>query len=104
MQTIIILLDPAKLENADTGLSYVVPVEIEKATGSKVTDNGFDFLDNDRMGIWLAAENAEEYSPAVIKILKENKFCDNDLSLTAEIYISEKDCDELENCRKVYPV
>lgn len=103
MQTIIIILDSEKLANPVTDLSYYVPVEVEKATNDKVYDNGFEYFDDDRMGIWLETENAEEYYPAVIKLFKEKELCGNDLSLTAEVYISEEDCAELENCRKVYP-
>ena len=103
MQTIIILLDPKNLENPVTDLSYNVPVEIEKATGNKVYDNGYDYLDNDIMMICLETENAEEWYPKVLKLLKEKDFYGNDLSKTAEIYISEEECADLEECCKVYP-
>lgn len=33
MQTIIVLLDPGKLENADMDLSYCVPDRIEEVSG-----------------------------------------------------------------------
>lgn len=104
MQTIIIVLDPENLENPVTDLSYCVPVEMENATNDKVSDNGFEYFDDDRMGIWLETENAEEYYPKVIKVLKDKKICDNDLSLTAEVYISEEECAEVDKCRKVYPM
>ncbi len=104
MQTIIIVLDPEKLENPVSDLSYCVPVEMENATDDKVRDNGFEYFDDDRMGIWLETENAEEYYPKVIKVLKDKNICDNDLSLTAEVYISEEDCADLEKCQKVYPM
>ncbi|MDE6579362.1 MAG: hypothetical protein K2K41_02385 [Ruminiclostridium sp.] len=103
MQTIIILLDPKKLENPVTDLSYNVPVEIEKATDNKVYDNGYDYLDNDIMALWLETENAAEWYPKVLELLKERDFCGNDISKTAELYISESECAKLENCRKVYP-
>ena len=38
-----------------------------------------------------------------IRLIKEEKFADNDLSETAEIYISETENAELDSCRKVYP-
>lgn len=103
MQTIIIVLDPKKLENPVTDLAYVVPEKMEKATNDKVSDNGFEYFDDDRMGIWLETENAEEFYPKVIEVMKKRKICKNDLSLTAEIYISEEDCAEFEKSRKVYP-
>ena len=103
MQTIIILLDPRKLENPDTDIFYKVPIEVENATENKVYDNGYDFLDHDRLVIWLETENAEQWYPKVLDILMEKEICGNDLSKTAEIYISEEECAELEKCRKVYP-
>ncbi len=103
MQTIIILLDPKKLENPVTDLSYAVPVEIENATGNKVYDNGYDYLDNDIMMICLETENAEEWYPKVLELLKEKNICGNDLSETAEVYISESECADLDECRRVYP-
>lgn len=104
MQTIIILLDPSKLKNPDTSLSYLVPAEAEEFTENKVYDNGFEFFDDDIMGIWLETENAEKYYPEIIRLLKEKEFCGNNLSLTAQILISEKECAEREDCRIVYPV
>lgn len=104
MQTIIIVLDPKKLANPVTDLAYAVPVEMEKETDDKVSDNGFEYFDDDRMGIWLETENAEEFYPKVIKVMKNKEICGNDLSLTAEVYISKEDCAEFEKCRRVYPV
>lgn len=36
MQTIIVLLNPGKLENADMDLSYSVPDRIEEVSGSLI--------------------------------------------------------------------
>jgi len=55
------------------------------------------------MGIWLSAESAKESVPGIVKLLQEEQFLENDLSTSAEIYISEKDAEEFENCTRVYP-
>lgn len=103
MQTIIIKLDSRKLENPVTDIPYELSENLESYSGQKITDNGYDYLsDSHEMGIWLSAENAEESYPAVIDYIKSNRVCGNDLSLSAEIFISENECDDLENCRKVY--
>jgi hypothetical protein len=103
MQTIIIKLHPEKLENADLDLRYLVPDRIEEISNGLVQDNGYDYLENNTLGLWLKTESAISTYPMIIKLFREEKIIENDLSLSAEIYISEKDTDELENCRLVFP-
>lgn len=108
MQTIIVLLYPGKLENPDMDLCYCIPERIEEVTNGMVSDNGYDFLDAKEgqpgplMGIWLKTETASEHWPVIRKLLQEEKFKGNDLS-SAEIYISDEDTDDIENCTLVYP-
>lgn len=109
MQTIIIVLNPGKLENPDMDLCYCVPERIEEVSGGAIQDNGYDYLDTEKgqsgplMGIWLKTESAEENLPIIIKLFQDERFKGNDLSMSAEIYISENDTDELENCTLVFP-
>ena len=109
MQTIIIVLDPGKLENPDMDLCYCVPERIEEVSGGAIQDNGYDYLDTEKgqpgplMGIWLKTESAEENLPIIIKLFQNEKFKENDLSVSAEIYISENDTEEIENCTLVFP-
>lgn len=95
MQTIIIKLDSRKLENPVTDIPYELSENLE-------TYDGFEYLSDYEMGIWLSAENAEKSYPTVIDYIKINRICGNNLSLSAEIFISENECDDLENCRKIY--
>lgn len=109
MQTIIVLLDPGKLENADMDLSYCVPDRIEEVSGSLIRSNGYDFIDTEDgepgplMGIWLEVENASENWHIVSELLQKEKFKGNNLSMSAQIYISENDTDDIENCTLVFP-
>lgn len=103
MQTIIVLLDSRKMENPDLDVITLLPVRVEEVTDNKVYDNGFDYIDDDIIGVWLETENAEEGVKSVIELIKTEKFADNDLSKSAEILISEEDCAETEKCRKVFP-
>ena len=108
MQTIIIVLNPGKLENPDMDLCYCVPERIEEVSGGAIRDNGYDYLDTEKgqpgplMGIWLKTESAEENLPIIIKLFQDEKFKGNDLSMSAEIYISENDTEEIENCTLVF--
>lgn len=107
MQTIIILLDPAKLTNPDLDLRYKIPDSIGKVTNGRITDNGYDYIDkdsrNDLLGIWLSTENARENYLDIVKLFREKGFLGNDLSKSAEIYISENETEDLENCTLVFP-
>ena len=55
-------------------------------------------------GIWLACENAAGGVNDVLTVMRRETICGNDLSQSAEIYISEKDADDIGNCQKVYPL
>lgn len=108
MQTIIVLLNPGKLKNPDIDLCYCVPDRIESVSDSLIQSNGYDFLDAEEgqpgplMGIWLKTENAEKNWPVICKLFQSEQFKGNDLSVSAQIYISENDTDDLENCSLVF--
>ena len=55
------------------------------------------------MGIWLKTENAGGSWPVIRRLFQSEEFMGNDLSESAQIYISEKDTDGLENCSLVFP-
>ena len=106
MQTILILLYPDRLENPDLDLRYEVPDRIEEATQGVVQDNGYDYIGEGyapALGIWLKADDAQQSWQAVKELMEQECFLDNDLSRSAEIYISEKDAAPLEECRRVFP-
>lgn len=110
MQTMIIVLNPAKLDNPDLDLRYDIPDRIAEISNGAIQDNGYDYIDIEGgrkdaplMGIWLETESAEENLPLIIKLFQEEKFKGNDLSQSAEIYISENETEDLENCTLVFP-
>lgn len=109
MHTIIVLLNPGKLENPDLDIRYQIPDRIEEVSGGVIQDNGYDYIDAPEgqpgplLGIWLKTESASENWPILLKLFKEEKFMGNDLSLSAEIFISENDTDDVENCTLVFP-
>ena len=109
MQTIILLLNPGKLDNPDMDLRYCIPDRIEEVSASLIKDNGYDYIDAEAgepgplMGIWLETENANESWHIVSELLQNETFLENDLSLSAQIYISEHETADLEDCVLVYP-
>lgn len=103
MQTIIITLDSRKMDNPDLDIRYILPDRIDEYTEGQITDNGFDYITGDIMGIWLETENASENVDKVISLIESEEILDNDLSRAAEVFISEEECAELEQCKRVYP-
>ena len=106
METIVIKLNPELLENPDLDLRYALPDRIEELSDKKIMDNGYDYFEgrNNPIGIWMKTESAKQTYSFIVDILKKEMFLGNDLSKSAEIYISKVDCDEFENCKKVYPL
>ena len=47
MQTIVIVLNPGKLENPDLDLRYQIPDRIEELSGGLIKDNGYDYIDTE---------------------------------------------------------
>lgn len=103
MQTIIITLDPGKMDNPDLDIRNLLPDRIDEYTEGVVKDNGFDYLDNDIMGLWMETEDAAGNVEKVIQLIESEEILENDLTKAANVYISEEDCAELEQCKKVYP-
>ncbi len=109
MQTIIIVLNPGKLENPDLDLRYLVPDRIEEVSGGAIEDDGYDYVDAEEgepgplMGIWMRTENAAEAWHIIEDLFRKEKFLENDLHQSAQIYISEKETEDLENCTPVFP-
>lgn len=48
MQTIIVALNPAKLENPDLDLCYYIPDRIEETSNGAIQDNGYDYIDTEK--------------------------------------------------------
>lgn len=103
MQTIIITLDSRKMDNPDLDIRYILPDRIDEYTDGQITDNGFDYITGDIMGIWLDTENVSENFDKVVSLIESEEILDNDLSRAAEVFISEEECAELEQCKRVYP-
>lgn len=104
MQTIVIVLDAAKMKNPDLDIRYTLPDRIEEYTNNQIKDNGYDYLSETELGIWLETDDSIKNVEQIIKLINEEIFLENDLSQSAQIYISEEECADIENCRKIYPV
>ncbi len=104
MQTIIIVMDSRKMNNPDLDIRYVLPERIEEYTNNLIEDNGYDYLSNYELGLWLKTDDATNNVEKVIQLIKTENFLENDLSQIADIFISEDECAEFEYCHKIYPI
>lgn len=104
MKTIVIVLDSTKLTNPDFDIRYILPERIEEYTNNSIKDNGYDYLSDTELGLWLETDDSVKNVEEIIKLLKTETFLENDLSNVADIFVSEEECAEIEHCRKVYPI
>lgn len=104
MQTIIIEINAGKMSNPDLDIRYILPERIEKYTNNQVKDNGYDYISDSELGLWLETDNAVNNADKIIQLINAETFLENDLSKVAEIYISEEECASFESCRKIYPI
>ncbi len=105
MAAIVISMDSRKMENPDLDIRYILPDRIEEWSGGAVTDDGYDYVDEDGhiLAVWLETEDAEGWWPKVVELLKAEQFMDNDLSQSALVLISEESGADYDQCRQVYP-
>ena len=103
MQTIIIVLNPKEMSNPDLDIRYALPDRIEELTDGKIKDNGYDYLSDNKLGLWLETEDSKKNVEPVINFVKTEKVLENDLSHVAEIYISDDECADIEKSSKIYP-
>ncbi|MBQ4165359.1 MAG: hypothetical protein IJD85_03465 [Oscillospiraceae bacterium] len=104
MQTIIVKLDIKKLTNIDLGVSDKIVERAEKVSGGAIVDGDYGYFSPDgSAAVWLNAENAAEGAKLLIKLFESEKFCENDLTAAAEMYISEEEHALLFDCTRVYP-
>ncbi len=103
MQTIVVTLDTKKLDKIDLGLHDCIVEQALATSGGAVIDGENGYFSPTGVGIWLAAENAVEGAELLVKLFESEKFCGNDLTKAAEIYISENEKALLFDCIKVFP-
>jgi hypothetical protein len=105
MGTIAIKLNPEKLENADLDLRYLIPDRIEEVTKGKVQDNGYDYSSDDTNSIivFMTSENPEEDAIAVLEILKNEKFLDNDIYKSGIVAIADGEGEAEDEYKVIHP-
>ncbi len=91
MGSIAIKLNPSKLNNPDADLRYIIPEKIEELTNNVVTEDGYDYLDDEEnsMVIFLQSDNPQNDVMKVLEILKTEDFLGNQIYDSGIVAIEE---------------
>lgn len=92
MPSVLIRLDPRRMENPDTDLRYVVPDRLAEVSSGILTDSGYDYEEGtDAMLIYLSTDNLDAALPFVIELLENKIVHQNRLALSAKVGTSPLD-------------
>lgn len=85
---IAIRLSPTELPNPDADIRYRIPDLISELTQGSVTDNGYDYTEDDTMIVYLSCNNPKQDVETVIRILNDHPVYGNRILEYATIGIS----------------
>lgn len=91
MPAIVIRLDPAQLANPDADLRYVLPDLIAERSGGVITADGYDYLDDDQMLLFLRTDDLTAATDVVLEVVRGERPLGN--SLTSAV-VGARDADE----------
>lgn len=70
METILVAVDMAKLENPDTDIRYDLADKLEIYTDNEIFDNGSEYISDTAIGIWLGTTSAKENYGRILEFLR----------------------------------
>ncbi len=76
MLTIAIKIDPSRLTNPDLDIRYMIADLLTEATGGAVKDDGYDYVDGDKLLVFLSADSPENVA-TVLDTLGRQEICGN---------------------------
>lgn len=86
MPSVLIRLDPRRMENPDTDLRYVVPDRLAEVSSGLLMDSGYDYEEgSDAMLIYLSTDNLDAALPFVIELLENEMIHENRLADSAKV-------------------
>jgi hypothetical protein len=102
LPSIVIRLDPARLQNPDLDLRYEIPDRLAVATGGLVDGDGYDYEEGGALQIYLDTADLELAVPRVVAFLENESLHGNHLAAAAQVGVSDSAASALE-FRLVYP-
>ena len=73
MQTIVIVLDSTKMANPDLDIRYILPERIEEYTNNSIKDNGYDYISDIELGLWLETDDSAYNVEKIIQLITLKK-------------------------------
>ena len=80
MSSFVVVLDPKRLNNADTDLSVIVPDAIERISEGFALSEGWTYADNETMQLYFSCSDSAKGLELIRKTLSLGTFKENDLS------------------------
>lgn len=91
MTSLVIILDPAKLEHPDLDLRYAIPDLLHKLSEGNIEDNGYDYEEwegqEPLLAIFLKVKNLEFAVETIRETFWSQRILENDVSKCATLYI-----------------
>jgi hypothetical protein len=104
MPSIVIRLDPVKLDNPDADLRYEIPDLLSQGSGGLINDDGYDYEPGgNAMQIYLKTADLAGAVQQVVRFLETEHPHGNDLAPAAQVGISESEASDVTEFKIVYP-
>jgi len=87
MSSLLIRLDPTKLVNPDADIRYLLPDLLARESGGRLTDDGYDYDDQQRLLIFMNSADFTGLMPLVLRVLETQPVLGNTLADTAELAV-----------------
>jgi hypothetical protein len=96
MHTIVLRLDPTRLENPDSDIRYLLPDLIVKASRGLVTDDGYDYVgEQPLLLLYLQTTEIETSIECVIDTIDNARVFNNDLRHAIIVAVEKPDRHDL---------
>ena len=104
MPSMVIRIEPDKLQDADLDLRYEIPDLLAERSGGLIKDDGYDYEPHgNAMQIYLRTLDLDSAVPQVVAFLETERLHGNHLSDAAQVGISEAEASATKQFRVVYP-
>lgn len=105
MPSVLIRLDPGRMDNPDTDLRYVIPDRLVETSNGILQANGYDYeVGTQAMLLYLSTGDLAAAVPFVIELLENEVIYGNRLADAARVSTSSDDNAEFDGgSRIVYP-
>ena len=87
MQSVLIRIDPTKLESPDADLRYTLSELLAERSDGRLAEDGYDYDDSDRMILFLESEVLDHDLPLVLQVVQREPVLGNDLSRASQVAV-----------------